>query len=147
MNLIENQTAVRLNVGGPKPDRNEPKRSVSPAPIGAWGEGASKTLPRDRATDMAECLVFTAPKKRGETAKATPRNPPAPTEWTQHLMEDANSSQLTNFPFALTAFVMLMTGLIVAIIGAVVISLWWSGIGLVLTLVGGTMYGCSLCDK
>lgn len=128
MNVVENKPKVT------------PAHNLTP-----FTHPTAKSPSVGRAVEtVAHNLVFNETPPRPEAATKTPL---PPTVWTQHLMPDANSSQLTNFPFAFTAFATLMIGFVMAIIGSVIISLWWSGLGLLLTLIGGTMYGCSLCGK
>ena len=63
------------------------------------------------------------------------------------LAADSNSSQLVNFPFALSAFLALGGGLLTMCCGVIGTSPWLTVTGLILTLVGVGMYGWSLHDE
>jgi hypothetical protein len=64
----------------------------------------------------------------------------------EEIARDENSSQLVNFPYAITAFATLGTGLLAMSCGIVATSVWLAAVGFILTLVGGGMYGWSLYD-
>jgi hypothetical protein len=87
--------------------------------------------------------------KSGETQtsrSATVVHSHSAATWAHRFADDANSSNLVKFPFAFTAFTLLMTGLITICCGMAVISAWLTVVGFLLTLAGGVMHGWSLCD-
>jgi hypothetical protein len=63
------------------------------------------------------------------------------------LAADANSSQLVNFPYALTAFITLAWGLIAFGWALVIWSFWLALAGSFFALLGSAMFGASLFDK
>ena len=60
------------------------------------------------------------------------------------IAADANSADLVNFPYAITAFITLAWGLIALGWALVIWSLWLAIAGSFFAALGGAMYGCSL---
>jgi hypothetical protein len=63
------------------------------------------------------------------------------------LSRDENSSQLVNFPYALTAFLALGGGVLGACWGMVVDSAGLAATSSLVALIGVSFYGCSLFDE
>jgi hypothetical protein len=63
------------------------------------------------------------------------------------LAHDQNSSDLVNFPYAMTMFLLLMVGLLAVGWGMVLPSVWLAALGFLLTLAGCLLHGWSLSDE
>jgi CHASE2 domain-containing sensor protein len=66
--------------------------------------------------------------------------------WDGWLARDVDSSDLENFPFALTVSTILLIGIAAIGWGVIVSSAWVTVLGILIALVGCVLYGWSLYD-
>src|SRR5262249_46871466 len=62
---------------------------------------------------------------------------------THSIAHDENSSQLVNFPYAITTFAILGMGVLATCCGLIGTCAWLAAAGFILTLAGGGSYGWS----
>jgi CHASE2 domain-containing sensor protein len=67
--------------------------------------------------------------------------------WDRWLARDADSSDLENFPFALTVSMILLTGIAALGWGVTVSSAWLTVLGTLVALIGCVLYGWSLYEE
>src|SRR5262249_50613680 len=128
----ENETAKRMTeLCFDHGDWNTAVREDSATARGkARGVGGSPMSPvwgRD-AADASHAAAL--PSRRGATT--TPLRPR--TTWVRWLALDANSSDLANFPFAFTTFMILTTGVLAIGCGITVPNVWLTVVGFLSTL-------------
>jgi len=74
---------------------------------------------------------------------AKPDSSQLATAWVRRVSRDANSSDLVNFPFALTVSIIFSTGLGTIGWGIILANAWIYGTGFLVTLGAGAIYGLS----
>ena len=100
-----------------------------------------------RARPIPAVSTLAAPSQQEVAQPATTFSVKASAARVSSLIGDENSSQLVNFPYALTAFLALGGGLLGAGWGMVVDSAGLAATSSLVALIGVSFYGCSLFDE
>lgn len=106
---------------------------------------AAKKSPRPTRHAMASQPTRIQPT-RVQPTPGTLSLPSFVIAWDRWLARDDDSSDLENFPFALTVSMILLTGIAAIGWGVIVSSAWATVLGILVALVGCVLYGWSLYE-
>jgi hypothetical protein len=70
----------------------------------------------------------------------------SPAAWVRRLASAPNSSNVVNFPFAITVFIILGAGLLILSCGIIATNVWLSLLGFCVSGTGKALYAWSLTE-